>query len=185
MTRQQVLDLYFMENRAKLIDIGAFIDRMERAIQMSELLRCSLESADDELEPCLQILLQIADSSITYGTRYPTELQAELVLELLIADESNPRSVAFQLATLLHQINRLQENEPGAESSTEREVVLKALNLVRSSRMADMSCRDIDGNFRALEELAGNLKATLWEISDALTARYFSNLTACRFTASS
>jgi len=31
MTRQQVLDLYFMENRAKLIDLGAFLDRMERA----------------------------------------------------------------------------------------------------------------------------------------------------------
>jgi hypothetical protein len=31
MTRQQILDLYFMENRAKLIDLGAFLDRMERA----------------------------------------------------------------------------------------------------------------------------------------------------------
>jgi len=31
MTRQQVLDLYFMEARARLIDIAAFIDRMERA----------------------------------------------------------------------------------------------------------------------------------------------------------
>jgi hypothetical protein len=31
MTRQQVLDLYFMEARAKLIDLGAFIDRVERA----------------------------------------------------------------------------------------------------------------------------------------------------------
>jgi len=31
MTRQQVLDLYFMEARAKLIDIAAFLDRVERA----------------------------------------------------------------------------------------------------------------------------------------------------------
>ncbi len=30
MTRQQVLDLYFMEARAKLIDIAAFLDRVER-----------------------------------------------------------------------------------------------------------------------------------------------------------
>jgi hypothetical protein len=31
MTRQQALDLYFMEARAKLIDIAAFLDRVERA----------------------------------------------------------------------------------------------------------------------------------------------------------
>jgi hypothetical protein len=31
MTRQQVLDLYFMEARAKLIDLGAFLDRVERS----------------------------------------------------------------------------------------------------------------------------------------------------------
>ena len=31
MTRQQILDLYFMEARAKLIDVAAFLDRVERA----------------------------------------------------------------------------------------------------------------------------------------------------------
>ena len=31
MTRQQVLDLYFMDARSKLIDLAAFIDRVERA----------------------------------------------------------------------------------------------------------------------------------------------------------
>jgi hypothetical protein len=31
MTRQQVLDLYFMDSRSKLIDLAAFIDRVERA----------------------------------------------------------------------------------------------------------------------------------------------------------
>ena len=31
MTQREVLDLYFMEARAKLIDLGAFIDRVERA----------------------------------------------------------------------------------------------------------------------------------------------------------
>jgi hypothetical protein len=31
MTRQQAMDLYFMEARAKLIDIAAFLDRVERA----------------------------------------------------------------------------------------------------------------------------------------------------------
>lgn len=30
MTRQQLLDLYFMDARAKLIDIAAFLDRVDR-----------------------------------------------------------------------------------------------------------------------------------------------------------
>lgn len=30
MTRQEVLDLYFMEARAKLIDVAAFLDRVQR-----------------------------------------------------------------------------------------------------------------------------------------------------------
>jgi hypothetical protein len=31
MTRQQVLDLYFMEARSKVIDLAAFLDRVDRA----------------------------------------------------------------------------------------------------------------------------------------------------------
>jgi uncharacterized circularly permuted ATP-grasp superfamily protein/uncharacterized alpha-E superfamily protein len=159
--------------------------RMERALQIAELLRGALASAANELEPCLQVLLQIHDSSITYRRRYPGALQTDLVLELLIGDESNPRSVGFQLATLLHQIIRLQENEEGNQDSVERSLALKALNAVRSSKMAELSRRNAEEEFTVLDELIGQLKMTLWEMSDALTSRYFSNLTACRFTASS
>lgn len=31
MTKQQILDLYFLDARARLIDIAAFLDRVERA----------------------------------------------------------------------------------------------------------------------------------------------------------
>lgn len=31
MTRQQILDLYFMEARAKVLDLAAFMDRVDRA----------------------------------------------------------------------------------------------------------------------------------------------------------
>jgi uncharacterized circularly permuted ATP-grasp superfamily protein/uncharacterized alpha-E superfamily protein len=156
--------------------------RMERALQTMELLRTSLRNAS-ELEPTLQVLLQIADSSITYRTRYATVLRTDLVLELLIADESNPRSVGFQLATLLHQIQRLQENEEG--ESTERAAARKALDAVRSARISELAQRDEDGGFGALDRLALWLGGTLWDLSDALTSRYFTNLAACRFTASS
>jgi uncharacterized circularly permuted ATP-grasp superfamily protein/uncharacterized alpha-E superfamily protein len=166
----------------RFLEIGR---RMERALAGAELVRCALGSAAAEVEPCLRVLLQIADSSITYRSRYPTALHPDSVLGLLIADESNPRSLGFQLATLLHQINRLQEKEEGGADSFERGLALKAVGLIRSSVMADLSRRDEEGHFPALEELAGQLKSTLWELSDALTARYFTNLMACQFTTSS
>ena len=159
--------------------------RMERGLQTAELLRSSLLNAAADLEPCLQVLLQIADSSITYRRRYPTVVRADLVLGLLIVDESNPRSLGFQLASLLHQINRLQEKESDdSENSNERQLALQALTSVRSASMELISRRNANGDFAALEELVAGLKTTLWELSDSLTGRYFSNLTACRFTTS-
>jgi uncharacterized alpha-E superfamily protein len=166
----------------RFLEIGR---RMERALQTAELLRSSLASAALELESCLQVLLQIVDSSITYRSRYPMVLQTDLVLQLLMADESNPRSVGFQLASLLHQMNRLQEKDKVSLNSAEIELAVKATDSVRSSRMADLARRDPDGNFGSLEELVGELKMILWNLSDALTARYFSNLIARRLTASS
>src|SRR4029077_10442634 len=100
----------------RFLEIGR---RLERALQTIDLLHNSLASTIGELGPCLQVLLQIADSSITYRTRYPTVLRTQLVLQLLIADESNPRSTVFQLAALLHQIRRLQEKETEGQNSRE------------------------------------------------------------------
>ena len=166
----------------RFLEIGR---RIERTLQMLLLLRHSLRTTPAELEATLQVLLQIADSSITYRSRYPTVLQADFVLQLLIADESNPRAVGFQLATLLHQIVRLQENEGDSNTSREHTLAVQALESVRSAQAADLARRDADGGFGALEALNAALTSTLWELSDALTERYFSNLIACRLTASS
>jgi uncharacterized alpha-E superfamily protein len=165
----------------RFLDIGR---RMERALQTIELLRCTVGATSGELGPSLQVLLQIADSSITYRSRYPTVLRTQLVLQLLIADESNPRSVGFQLATLLHQINRLQEKDAPSESSVERSLASNALNSVRSAKMGEVARRNAEGNFPGLEELAAQLKTTLWNLSDAITSDYFSNLTAFKVTSS-
>ncbi len=48
MTRQQVLDLYFMDARCKLIEVAAFMDRVERAsgeedFRMTEFRKAMLE----------------------------------------------------------------------------------------------------------------------------------------------
>lgn len=49
MTRQQVLDLYFMEARAKLLDLAAFLDRVERATGDADFRHQALLDALAEL----------------------------------------------------------------------------------------------------------------------------------------
>lgn len=66
MTRQQVLDLYFMEARSKLIDIAAFLDRADRAGGQADFRLEAFRAALQELhkgEPqrAKQVLLSLSD----------------------------------------------------------------------------------------------------------------------------
>ena len=100
----------------RFLDIGR---RLERALQMAELLRTALGFATHADAGRLEALLEIADSSITYRSRYLTSLQTDLVLDLLLADEANPRSMAFQLARLREHV-RPASAKPLAERRSAR-----------------------------------------------------------------
>jgi uncharacterized alpha-E superfamily protein len=52
------------------------------------------------LEPGLRLALELCDSVITYRHRYLTTLQAGPVLDLVLADDGNPRALAFQFAAI-------------------------------------------------------------------------------------
>ena len=66
MTRQQVLDLYFMDARAKLIDIAAFLDRVDRAagetdFRLSAFRKALRELDGKEPQRARQVLLAFSD----------------------------------------------------------------------------------------------------------------------------
>src|SRR5262247_3817132 len=66
MTRQQVLDLYFMDARFKLIELAAFLDRVERASGKDDFRIEAFRSALGELskgnkEKARQVLLSFSD----------------------------------------------------------------------------------------------------------------------------
>jgi hypothetical protein len=65
MTRKQVLDLYFMDARSKLIDLAAFIDRVERASGEDDFRMTAFCEALQKLsggrEKAKQVLLTFSD----------------------------------------------------------------------------------------------------------------------------
>lgn len=157
--------------------------RLERARHMAELLQAGVAEAPEEIEPYLQILLHIADSSITYRTRYLTALRTDLVLDLLLVDESNPRSIGFQFAALSRHLEKLPEHHHTV-CQLEQELVSKALGAVRAARIADLSRRDDEGHLVALVELLEQLKGSMYDLSDALAAHYLSPVVSSRIVLS-
>jgi hypothetical protein len=50
MIRQQLLDLYFLEARARLVDVAAFLDRLERAEGEADFRLEAFKHALNELQ---------------------------------------------------------------------------------------------------------------------------------------
>ena len=66
MKRQQILDLYFMDARAKVIDLAAFMDRVERANGDEDFRMKAFREALKELEKgnsdrAKRVLLSLSD----------------------------------------------------------------------------------------------------------------------------
>ncbi len=66
MTRQQILDLYFMDARSKLIDLAAFLDRVDRAEGEADFRLAAFRRALGELnggkpERARSVLMSLSD----------------------------------------------------------------------------------------------------------------------------
>jgi uncharacterized alpha-E superfamily protein len=157
--------------------------RLERALQMEELLRAGIVGVPLDGEPYLHVLLQVADSSITYRTRYLSVLRTDLVLQLLLADETNPRSVGFQLVALSSQFESLRRYDD-AEHPHLKAFSNNTLRRIQATPMSDLAQRDSESRYAALESLLDLLRCNLYEFSEALTVRYMSPAKPARVTSS-
>jgi hypothetical protein len=66
MNRQELLDLYFMDARAKLIDLAAFLDRLDRAPGEADFRLAAWKKAVEQLnrtdaDRAEQVLLSLSD----------------------------------------------------------------------------------------------------------------------------
>jgi len=157
----------------RFLDMGR---RLERAVQLLGLLRPVLaEAGADENAPVLEIVLEIADSAMTYRSRYYTSLALGPVLDLVLADESNPRSVAFQVAALRQHVRRLPR-DPLAPIPTREDQITDELTTRLSQAAVQTHCRHhLSGQPEPLQELLSRLLAQLFALSETLMHYYFSH----------
>jgi uncharacterized alpha-E superfamily protein len=155
----------------RFLDIGR---RLERAAQMVDLIRHGLgyECTSDSGQ--LEVLLEIADSSITYRSRYLTSMQADLVLDLLLLDEANPRSVAYQLARLREHVDQLPGSRSVIRRPTEARIALSLIAAVQLAEVREFMCVNSEGRRDHLENFLNRITSELRLLSDTLSREYFS-----------
>lgn len=161
----------------RFLDIGR---RLERAVQMIEMLRHGLSPRSRDEGGELQTLLEIADSSLTYRSRYLTSMQADLVLDLLLLDEANPRSAAFQLARLREHVEELPDRSADPRRSARWRVVAGLISSVQLADAQELIRPGEQGDWDSLERLLGGLAAGLRALSEALARDYFEHTIASR-----
>ncbi len=159
----------------RFLDIGR---RLERALQMVELLRHGLTAGNHEESGELQTLLEIADSSLTYRSRYLTSMRADLVLDLLLLDEANPRSAAFQLARLREHVEALPDHAVNGHRRARWRIAVKLLSTVQLAEAQELIRAGEDGEWGSLETLLGVLATGLRALSEALARDYFEHTMA-------
>jgi uncharacterized circularly permuted ATP-grasp superfamily protein/uncharacterized alpha-E superfamily protein len=154
--------------------------RIERSIQLIRLFRGIIVPLSTETWPMLEMLLEVGDSSMTYRSRYFTVLQAAPVLDLLMNDELNPRSLAFQLKELAEHCRALSTigpstpSAPGWPLAQEKRVAEAGASLFEADVL--FLCQRMTHGIRVpLDDMLARLDAALPAFSDAITRTYFSH----------
>lgn len=155
----------------RFLVIGRRLERLSFYAQaLAAFLRLPAARAPDSLE----WLLELADSIITYRSRYSRQPELLPVLDLLVFDDSNPHGVAFQAGVLVRYLERMgRELGEGFDGGLAAALAgLRACDLARLERPA--------GRERAAgEELARCLDAlcdAASQLSDGLGMRYFTHV---------
>jgi uncharacterized circularly permuted ATP-grasp superfamily protein/uncharacterized alpha-E superfamily protein len=151
----------------RFLDLGR---RLERASFTAELLQGGLCDCPGAGSPALlEALLQVADSSITYRSRYRTALRAEAVLDLLLTDNTNPRSVGFQVRQMAEHVAKL----PGGGRALPGPAQRLATRLQADVTLADPIALAHDAE--ALKALLASVAEACAGLSDAVTTAWLAH----------
>ena len=150
------------------LDLGR---RIERAAATARSLGHALDQPPQRTEAGLRLALELCDSALTYRARYLAAVQPAPVLDLVLADPSNPRGLAFQLDAVSQRLAEI--------GGTDDSLAATAASLAaRPQALVDevLRARDRDAASSALPEALFALEHEIAALSDAVARRYVSHV---------
>ncbi|MGB7183236.1 MAG: circularly permuted type 2 ATP-grasp protein, partial [Burkholderiaceae bacterium] len=155
--------------------------RIERVQQTARLFN-ELTARPEEFEHGpLNLLLEVSDSAITYRTRYGATPQFVPVADLILADDTNPRSILTQVIGIADLTKALPEiDQHILHSPSERTLTRLGSNLqLLDIKQLDTS-RSRTGNRTLVTRLCRQTQVDMNFIAERLTIKYFSHAEGTR-----
>ncbi|MEM6690511.1 MAG: circularly permuted type 2 ATP-grasp protein [Planctomycetota bacterium] len=155
--------------------------RVERGYQFAEFLRGMLVDAPEKSfdRELLEIVLRATDSIMTYRSRYLLRLSTTPVVDLLVCDATNPRSLIYQVKMIDDLVRQLPGRNRRVGLTTEERILQNLLHRLSMAQPASL-CEISDGRHEALESLLKFVAKKLPKLSDTLTAHYLLHAQASR-----
>jgi uncharacterized alpha-E superfamily protein len=154
--------------------------RMERAQSITAELAQVLNqpgalTQPGRVEAGLRLALELRDSVITYRARYLAVLQPAPVLDLILADEGNPRGLAFQLTAARDLLREIVEDGDS--------LLLSMEPLLQESRGIVQDVLRAPDQMAATARLPpqlNRLEQAIGAVADRVSRRYFTLLPVAR-----
>lgn len=157
----------------RFLDIGR---RLQRVVYATRTVSGAFGLGSGGEAAALRLSLELCDSSITYRRRYRAALQAEPVLDLLLADDTNPRAVAHQLAALEADLGELPQRRGGPFVQQDQRLLtdLRVVAAMYTAPAVQALAVPLDPA-RLIARLE-DTEQRMGDLSDALTRSYFSHI---------
>jgi uncharacterized alpha-E superfamily protein len=154
---------------------------LEKSYQMTSLLQSSLVVELDESDQAtvLESVLLSFEMLVSYRRRYRSRVEVKSGLQLLMIDQSNPRSLQFQLSALKDHIHGLPEADRSIGLPPEGRCTLEALTAVQLADLAQLvACKEGTYLRARLDQLLNRVQELLETTATLISDKYFDHKTA-------
>ncbi|EMI17216.1 protein containing DUF404, bacteria [Rhodopirellula maiorica SM1] len=146
--------------------------RIERADQTAELLDATMVNPVGNEASVCEGVLDALDSMMTYRSRYLNLVRPAPTIDLLVTDETNPRSLSFQLHEIAMLISQLPTGAKIVGLGADEKIASRMLHALRIADPIQLSEIGPNKSRPHLERLLEQLIRGLPSLSDAIAARY-------------
>ncbi|HSV54148.1 MAG TPA: circularly permuted type 2 ATP-grasp protein [Burkholderiaceae bacterium] len=151
----------------RLLSIGRHIERLGF---LAAALERGFECGAVQTESGFEAMVALFDSTITFHAQYQQSRDVAALLDLLVLDRDNPRSLGWVAQTLRGRLAKLAGSAPDELS----ELALRVPD--PSSWALEQMCEtDADGNHALLATLLDECVECGYQVSDEISATYFTH----------